>query len=316
MTNDIRFPPIDPYETGMLPVDDIHTLYWEQSGNPSGVPVLFLHGGPGAGTCPDHRRFFAPSFYRIILFDQRGAGRSTPFAELKNNTIEHLIQDIEKLRRHFNINQWLIFGGSWGSTLATAYGQTHPQSCLGFILRGIFLLQTEEIDWFINGVRRFMPDTWERFVHFIPENERDDLLSAYYKRIINPDPDIHLPAAQTFSRTEGELSTLLPNPELVDSYQEEHLSLGIARMETHYFVNHQDGLYGKQLLNNMSKISHLPCIIIQGRYDLCCPPVTAYEMSKRWPKAKLNIIPDAGHSSGEKNTLKALIDATNNALSW
>jgi proline iminopeptidase len=311
ISKDTLYPSIEPNHTGMLEVDDIHTLYWEESGNPKGVPVVFLHGGPGGGASVDHRRFFDPEFYRIIIFDQRGAGRSKPHAELKNNTPMHLVADMEKLREMLNIKQWLVFGGSWGSTLAILYGETHPEKCLGFVLRGIFLIRPLEIDWFLYGMRHLLPETWERFSNFIPEAERSDLLKAYYIRLINPDPAIHMPAARMFSRTEGEMSSLLPNPEMMkEIYLEDKHALGLARIEADYFVNHAPKVLGDKLLDNMPKVNHLPAFIIQGRYDLCCPPITAYDVSKAWPKAEFIIVPDGGHAGSEPGISKELVKAT------
>ena len=306
---DVLFDVIEPNKSDYLKVDEIHEIYWEECGNPKGIPVVFLHGGPGAGASPDHRRFFDPNFYRIIIFDQRGAGRSKPFAELKNNTPDHLVDDIESLRKFLHIEKWLVFGGSWGSTLAIYYGEKHPASCLGFVLRGIFLMRSQEIDWFFNGVKTFLPETWERFSNYIPENKRDNLLKAYFELLTNPDPEIHLPAAKIFSRTEGEMSSLLPNPKLVEGYQEEPVALGLARIEADYMMFHAKPL-GDYILKNVSRINHLPCFIIQGRYDLCCPPISAYELSKAWPKAELIMVPDAGHSASEPSLSKQLVLAT------
>lgn len=305
-SENILFPAIEPYRTGMLEVDEIHQLYWEECGNPKGVPVVFLHGGPGSGSKPDHRRFYDPEFYRIIVFDQRGAGRSKPHAELKNNSPMHLVADMEKLREFLCIEKWLLFGGSWGSTLAILYGETHPDRCLGFVLRGIFLLRQSEIDWFLSGVRNFLPEVWERFSNYIPEPERKNLLQAYYTRLTNSDPAIHMPAAKMYSHTEGEMLSLLPNPKLVESFEENIVALSLARMEVSYFTHHKD-ILGNKLLENISRIDHLPAFIIQGRYDLCTPPVTAYELSKVWPKAELIMLPDAGHSASEPSISRELV---------
>jgi proline iminopeptidase len=306
---EVLFEPIEPIHSGYLKVDDIHEIYWEECGNPAGVPVVFLHGGPGAGCSVDHRRLFDPNYYRIILFDQRGAGRSKPFAELKNNTPEYLVEDIEKLRFFLKIKQWLVFVGSWGSTLAIYYGEQHPKSCLGFVLRGIFLMRPFEIDWFFNGIKTFLPEVWEAFSDYIPENKRGNLLEAYFELLTNPDPGIHMPAAKLFSKTEGGMSTLLPNPKLVEGYQEDHIALGLARIEADYMLHHAKSL-GENLLKNIAKINNLPCFIIQGRYDLCCPPISAYELSKAWPKATFIMVPDAGHSASEPTLSKQLVLAT------
>jgi proline iminopeptidase len=302
------YPEILPYKTGMLPVDDIHTLYWEESGNPQGVPVLFLHGGPGAGTSPSGRRFFDPTFYRIILFDQRGSGKSTPLGEIKQNTTTDLIEDIEKLRKHLNVEKWLIFGGSWGSTLSLAYGEHHPEHCLGFILRGIFLCRPCEIHWFLYGMRTIFPEAWEEFCTIIPEEERDDLLTAFYKRLMSSNPDIYMTAARHWSKYEGQCATLLPNPETVASFLEDTVALGLARMEAHYFTNNIF-LPDNFLLNNVHKIRHLPAVIVHGRYDIVCPIVTGEDLHQAWPEADYIIVPDAGHSAFEPGIRHHLIDS-------
>ncbi|PPR56855.1 MAG: Proline iminopeptidase, partial [Alphaproteobacteria bacterium MarineAlpha4_Bin2] len=237
MTRRTLFPEIEPYETGCLAVEDPHNLYWEQSGNPKGVPVIFLHGGPGAGAVPAHRRFFDPQHYRIVIFDQRGAGRSTPIGELTNNTTNHLVADIETLREKCDIDRWFVFGGSWGSSLAIAYAEAHPERCLGLVLRGIFLCRQDEIEWFMTGMRRLFPEAWRDFANHLPENERDNLLVNFHRRLIDPDPSVHMPAARAWSRYEGSCSTLRPNPGAVSSLLEPATALGLARIEAHYFVN-------------------------------------------------------------------------------
>src|SRR5215467_7430599 len=231
------FPAIEPFASGMLPLDTGHSMYWEQSGNPRGMPVLFLHGGPGAGASPTHRRFFDPAFYRIVVFDQRGSGRSTPLGELTANTTAHLVADIERLRRLLEIDAWLVFGGSWGSTLALAYGEAHPERCLAFVLRGVFLCRQSEIDWFLYGMRTVFPEAWRNFSGFIPEKERGDLLEAYFRRLNDPNPAIHMPAARAWSTYEGACSTLLPSPDTVAAFGEDRMALGLARIEAHYFLN-------------------------------------------------------------------------------
>lgn len=303
------YPEIEPYQQGMLPLDARHTLYWEQSGNSSGVPVLFLHGGPGAGSTPGHRRFFDPAHYRIIIFDQRGAGRSTPLGEIQDNTTPHLIQDIETLRQHLGIEKWLIFGGSWGSTLALAYGEAHPARCLGFILRGIFLCRKSEIDWFLYGLRHFFPEPWHDFVALLSPSERSDILSAYYQRLLNPDPAIHMPAARAWSRYEGRCSTLLPNPETVNYFSGDTVALGLARMEAHYF-SHDIFLPENALLDNVKKLHSHPAVIVQGRYDAVCPIISADDLHHAWPQAEYVIIEDAGHSAWEPGIRAALVQAT------
>ena len=300
------FPALTPNRHGMLAVDDIHTIYWEECGNPDGIPVLFLHGGPGAGLSPQHRRFFDPQRYRVILFDQRGAGKSTPLGEWRNNTTQLLIDDIEVLRAQFGIDQWLVFGGSWGSTLALAYGQAHPEACLGFVLRGIFLCTQAEIDWFIDGVRWFYPDLYEEFAAPIPLEERGDLLAAYVKRILSSDPDVYWPAARAWSRFEGRRVYLMPQPEDAPN---DALDLGVGRLESHYMAN-LGFMDEDQLIRDMGRIAHLPAVIVQGRYDAICPPLSAYRLQQAWPGAQLEMIPDAGHGALEHGIASALVRAT------
>ena len=300
------FPVLTPNRHGMLAVDDIHTIYWEECGNPDGIPVLFLHGGPGAGLSPQHRRFFDPQRYRVILFDQRGAGKSTPLGEWRNNTTQLLIEDIEVLRAQFGIAQWLVFGGSWGSTLALAYGQAHPEACLGFVLRGIFLCTQAEIDWFIEGVRWFYPELYAEFAAPIPLEERGDLLAAYVKRILSSDPAVYWPAARAWSRFEGRRVYLMPQPEDAPN---DALDLGVGRLESHYMANL--GFFEEdQLIRNMGRIAHLPAVIVQGRYDAICPPLSAYRLQQAWPGAQLEMIPDAGHGALEHGIASALVRAT------
>ncbi len=303
------FPEIEPYQHGMLPLDDIHTIYWEQSGNPKGIPVVFLHGGPGAGSSPTHRRFFDPESYRIIILDQRGAGRSRPLGELRNNTTPLLIDDLERLREYLNINKWLVFGGSWGSTLALAYGEAHPGRCLGFILRGIFLCRKKEIDWFLYGLQTFFPEAWHKFVDPLSFEERKDILSAYYQRLQNPDPGVHMPAAHNWSIYEGSCSTLLPSPETVNYFADDTVALGLARMEAHYF-SHNIFLSENSLLDNVHKLHDIPATIVQGRYDAVCPIISADDLHHAWPQAEYIIINNAGHSVWEPGILSAVIEAT------
>jgi proline iminopeptidase len=302
----VLFPPIQPSRHGMLAVDDLHTIYWEEVGNPDGVPVLFLHGGPGAGLSPQHRRFFDPQHYRVILFDQRGAGKSTPLGEWRNNTTELLIDDIEVLRNKFGIAQWLVFGGSWGSTLALAYGQAHPARCLGFVLRGIFLCTAAEIDWFLHGVEAFYPELYDEFVAPIPPAERGELLQAYTRRMLSDDPAVYWPAARAWSRFEGRRVFLMPQEEDVPS---DTLDLGVGRLESHYMA--QGGFFEPdQLLRNVARIAHLPAVIVQGRYDVICPPVSAYRLHQAWPGSQLRMVPDAGHGALEAGIAAALVGAT------
>lgn len=300
------FPPITPRRQGMLAVDDLHTIYWEEVGNPDGMPVIFLHGGPGAGLSPQHRRFFDPDHYRVILFDQRGAGKSTPLGECQANTTQLLVEDIERLRELFGISQWLVFGGSWGSTLALAYGQAHPERCLGFVLRGIFLCTQAEIDWFIHGVQWFYPELYEEFIAPIPLAERSNLLQAYVDRIMSDDPDVYWPAVRAWSRFEGRRVFLLPQP---DEASSDALDLGVGRLESHYMANL--GFFtDDQLIRDMGRIAHLPAVIVQGRYDVICPPLSAHRLHGAWPGAVLKMIPDAGHGALEQGIARALVAAT------
>ena len=306
------FAPIEPNRQGILRVGGEHILYWEESGNPGGIPVVFLHGGPGAGCTPAYRRFFDPYHYRIILFDQRGAGRSTPFAEVRDNSTQHLVSDMERLREHLGIHRWLVFGGSWGSTLALAYGEAHPERCLGFVLRGIFLGRKQEIDWFLYGMGTIFPEARRDFLAPIPEPEQGDLLAAYYRRLIHPDPSVHLPAAKAWSRYESACSCMRAQPTAVASLAGDRSSLSLARIEAHYFV-HELFLYEDELLHRLHRIKHLPVTIVQGRYDMICPLVTADELARAWPGARFVIVDDAGHSAMEPGTRAALVSATESA---
>jgi proline iminopeptidase len=305
----ILFPPIEPYRSGMLAVDELHTLYWEECGNPDGMPVLFLHGGPGGGVTARHRRFFDPAAYRIVLFDQRGAGKSTPLGEHRHNTTQLLIADIERIRQMLGIDRWLVFGGSWGATLALAYGQTHAERCSGFVLRGIFLCTPAEIDWFLNGIQWFYPDVHAQFAASIPQHERGDLLRAYEKRLFSDDPAVYLPAARAWSRYEGSCLFLRPDPQAVEDFSAQATSLGLARLEAHYFL-HRGFFTDDQLIRNVERIRHLPAVIVQGRYDMVCPPLSAYRLHQAWPQAKLQMIADAGHAGTEPGTAAALVAAT------
>jgi proline iminopeptidase len=302
------FPPIEPFQSGRLPVDGTHTLYWEESGNPYGVPVVFLHGGPGSGATPTHRRFFDPSFYRIVVFDQRGAGRSTPLASVIDNTTADLVADLERLRRHRGIERWLVFGGSWGSTLALAYGEAHPEHCLGFVLRGIFLCRASEVAWFLSGMRTYFPEAWRAFAEFLPPAERGDLLENYYRRLTDSDPRLHLPAARAWSSYEGACSTLLPSPETVSAFSEDRMALGLARIEAHY-MKHGGFLREAELLANIGRLRRHPGVIVQGRYDTVCPIVTADDLARAWPEAQYVIVPDAGHSAMEPGIRSQLLAA-------
>src|SRR6266851_4749973 len=275
MSRQDLFPPIEPYATGMLKLDALHTIYWEQSGNPHGTAVAFLHGGPGAGATPTHRRFFDPQHYGIVIFDQRGAGRSTPLGAVADNTTRHIVADMEALRRHLGIERWAVFGGSWGSTLALAYAETHPTRCIGLV----------------------------------PEGERGDLLTAYYRRLTDPDPAVHMPAARAWSTYEGACSTLLPSPDTVAAFGEDRMALGLARIEAHYF-RHNVIAPEDDLIGQIHRIRHIPAIIVQGRYDMVCPIVSADELARAWPEAEYLVVPDAGHSAMEPGIRSSLVGAT------
>ena len=298
------YPLVEPYDAGMLPLDDIHTMFWEVCGHPQGVPVLFLHGGPGGGCSPEHRRFFDPAAFRVVLFDQRGAGNSTPLGEITDNTTAHLVRDIEALRAHLGIGKWLVFGGSWGSTLALAYGQAYPDRCLGFVLRGIFLGRPGEIEWFLYGLRQIFPEPWRKFAEMLPPEERRDLLRGYLKRLFHTDARVQKAFARAWSEYEGSCSTLLPNPDLVRHFADE--ALGLARLEAHYFA-HQCFLTPEQLLDNLYRIHHLPASIVQGRYDMVCPIANADELARAWPGARYAVVTDAGHSVWEPSVRAAVI---------
>ena len=303
------YPPLEPYRSGSLAVSELHTLYWEACGNPQGIPVIFLHGGPGAGISPKSRRFFDPARYHIVLFDQRGAGRSTPLGECRENTTSDLIADAERLRELLGLERWLVFGGSWGSTLALAYAQAHPERCLGLALRGIWLVSDEEIHWWLYGVRQFFPKEWEAFAGHVAPEERSDLLTAYSARLTSDDPAVYGPAARAWSRYEGSCLHLLPNPETADAFTDDAVALGIGRLEAHYF-RHKAFLQPDQLLLNVPRIAHLPCVIVHGRYDAICPVRYAHALADAWPAARLQVVPDAGHSSYEPGIAAALIGAT------
>jgi proline iminopeptidase len=306
------YPPIQPYDSGHLGVGDGHSLYWELCGNPDGKPVVFLHGGPGGASSPDHRRQFNPDKYKILVFDQRGCGKSTPFANLENNTTWDLVEDIEKLRTQVaRVEKWQAFGGSWGSTLALAYAQTHPERVTELVLRGIFLFQQYELDWLYKegGASSLYPDKWEEFVAPIPENERGDLLQAYRKRLTSDDPAAQLQAAKAFSAWEGNVVTLLPSPEVMEEFTEGDKAIAIARIENHYMI-HKGWLEEGQLLRDVGRIRHIPGVIVQGRHDCCTPPRAAWALKKAWPEVDLRIVPDGGHLYNEPGILDGLIRAT------
>lgn len=305
------YPPIDPYFTEMLPVSGLHTLYVEQVGNPRGTPVVFLHGGPGGGSNPMYRQFFNPEKYRIILFDQRGCGRSTPHAELQENTTWDLVRDIEVIRQHLGIEQWVVFGGSWGSTLALAYSQTHPERCKGLILRGIFTLRQKELLWFYQeGCSYIFPDAWEDYLKPIPVEERHDLIHAYYKRLTSDNLQVRLEAARAWSVWEASTSKLIPDVRQQERFAQDDFADAFARIECHYFVNKGFFEPEDQLYRNVDRIRHIPAVIVQGRYDIVCPMVSAWELHKAWPEAEFLVIPDAGHSMNEPGIRDALLDAS------
>lgn len=301
----------DSFDDGFLQVSDLHTIHYEQSGNPDGKPVIILHGGPGGGMNAQYRRYFNPAKWRIIQFSQRGCGKSTPFAELRENTTWDLVADIEKLRQHLQIETWAVFGGSWGSTLSLTYSQTHPDRCHALFLRGIFLLRKKEIDWFYQqGCSKIYPDAWQHFLAPIPEDERDDLLKAYHKRLISDDEQTRKSAARAWSIWEGSTSKLIQDKTVVDAYGSDRFAEAFARIECHYFINRGFFETENQLIDNIDSIRHIPTIIVQGRYDVVCPAESAWELSQAWPEAKLHIIQDAGHSMFEAGIRSALVDAT------
>ncbi|HVY46012.1 MAG TPA: prolyl aminopeptidase [Minicystis sp.] len=305
------YPEIEPYKTWRLRVSPVHELYVEESGNPEGKPVVFLHGGPGGGTEPKQRRYFDPSRYRIVLFDQRGCGRSTPHASLEANTTWDLVADIERIRAQAGIEKWQVFGGSWGSTLALAYAETHPERVTELVLRGIFLLRKREIDWFYQeGASALFPDAWEDYLAPIPEAERGDLLAAYHRRLTGHDAAERQRVARAWSIWEGRTSCLMPNPELVARSAGEDFSLAFARIECHYFANKGFLAKDTQLLDDVGKIRHVPTVIVQGRYDVVCPAESAWALYRAFPEADLRIVPDAGHSAMEPGIVHELVSAT------
>ena len=307
------YPEIEPYDSGLLKVTDVHQLYYEQCGNPNGKPVVFLHGGPGAGLIPDYRRFFDPEAYRVVLFEQRGAGRSTPHASLDDNTTWHLVQDVEAIREHFRIDQWLVFGGSWGSTLALAYAESHPERVRGLVLRGMFLCRPKEISWFYEdsqGASAIFPDNWEQYVRLIPEGERDDMIHAYYRRLTSSDQSVRLEAAKAWSIWEASALKLLPDQSVIDDFSEPDMAIALARIECHYFVNNCFFETDNYLIENVDRIRHIPAWIVHGRYDVICPVMNAWDLHRAWPEATLRIIPDAGHAATESGIVDALITAT------
>lgn len=307
------YPAIKPYRKGFLKVSAVHELYYEESGNPKGKPAVFLHGGPGGGTDARMRRFFDPKKYRIVLFDQRGCGKSRPNASLEDNTTWDLVADMEKLREHLGIEQWLVFGGSWGSTLALAYAETHPQRCTELVLRGIFLLRRLELDWFYQdkrGASMLFPDLWQPYLEAIPPAERGDMMQAYYKRLTSNDRKELERAARAWSIWEGATSFLHLNPDYVSKFGDAGYAAAFARIECHYFVNGGFLRSDNELIEKIERIRHIPCVIVQGRYDVVCPMRSAWDLHLAWPEADLRITPDAGHSAFEPGNLHELITAT------
>ena len=305
------YPEIEPYHTDMLSVSDIHTLYFEEVGNPEGRPVVFLHGGPGGGSQASYRRYFDPKKWRVIIFDQRGCGKSTPFAELRENTTWDLVEDIEKLRTHLKIDKWSVFGGSWGSTLSLAYSITHPEKVEAIFLRGIFMLREKEIRWFYqDGASYIYPDAWEKYIAPIPEEERSNLVEAFYKRLTDEDPKVRSAAARAWSVWEASTSKLIQDENLMESFDDDHFAEAFARIECHYFTN--KGFFESDdfLLKNISKIRQIPAIIVQGRYDVVCPAISAWDLHRAWPEAEFHMIADAGHSLSEEGITKVLVEAT------
>jgi proline iminopeptidase len=305
------FPVTEPYRTGRLRVSDLHEIYFEEVGNPNGKPVVFVHGGPGGGVEPSHRRYFDPAHYRVILFDQRGCGKSTPYAELRENTTWDLVADMEKLRAHLKIDRWVVFGGSWGSTLSLLYAEAHPERVKGLVLRGIFLCRKREIAWFYQDGASFVyPDAWEGYKAAIPPEERGDFVKAYYKRLTSPDRDTRLKAARAWSTWEGSTSRLIPDREMISHSGNDEFAEAFARIECHYFIH---GIWMRddnQILDDVHRIRHIPCEIIHGRYDVVCPVENAWLLHKAWPESALHIVPDAGHSAMEPGISRRLIEAT------
>jgi len=304
------YPPIEPYRTGRLDVGDGHSLYWERCGTPGAKPVVMLHGGPGAGCSPDHRRQFDPARYDVLLFDQRGCGRSTPHASLEANTTWHLVDDIERLRELAGHERWQVFGGSWGSTLALAYAQRHPERVTELVLRGIFTFRQTELDWLYRyGASEIFPDKWEEFLAPIPEPERGDLVAAYHRRLTGEDRAVQLAAAKAWSKWEAETVTLLPSPEVIATHTGDDFAIAIARIENHYMI-HKGWIEEGALIRDAGILKGIPGVIVQGRYDCCTPPATAWELHQAWPEAELNIVPDGGHLFNEPGILDGLIRAT------
>jgi proline iminopeptidase len=305
------FPDIEPYDSGRLQVDAVHSVYYEQCGNPQGKPAIFVHGGPGGGSSTVHRRFWDPAVYRVILFDQRGCGRSRPHAELRNNTTWDLVDDMERIREHLGVDRWQLFGGSWGSTLALAYAQQHPERVTEMVLRGIFLVRQREIQWYYQeGASRLFPEAWQQYLEPIPREERDDMVGAYYRRLTSSDRAERIQAARAWSMWEGSTSRLVPDAELIKRTGDEAFAEAFARIECHYFINggffQEDG----QLLKNIDRIKHISATIVQGRYDVVCPAESAHDLHQAWPNSNLVIAPQSGHSALEPEITTHLLAAT------
>ena len=303
------YPPTVPYSSGFLDVDSGHTLYWEQCGNPDGIPAFVFHGGPGEGSSPIHRRLYDPEHYRIILFDQRGAGRSSPLGCVQNNTLEHLISDVERLRQHLRVERMHIMGGSWGSTLSLAYAVRYPERCISLTLRGIFLLQQKEIDWFLYGLRRIYPEAWEKFSNFIPKDERDNLLRAYHSRLFGDDLELAQQAGKSWYEYETSCAYFLPRTGTLFTRDQYTVAHAMAKLESHYFMNEVIDPE-TSFLKDIKKIRSIPSTIIQGRYDVLCPIETAYDLHTRWPEADYVVVPDGGHSLRNPSIRSRLIEAT------
>jgi proline iminopeptidase len=305
------YPELDPFDTGRLRVSEVHEIYYEQCGNPNGKPVVFLHGGPGGGLTPEYRQFHDPSAYRIVLFDQRGSGQSTPHASIEENTTWDLVADIEKLREHLGIEKWQVFGGSWGSTLSLAYAETHPECATELVLRGIFLCRPREIKWFYQeGCSWIFADVWEEYLKVIPEAERHDMVSAYYRRLTSDDEQVRIEAARAWSIWEGTTSKLFFDPASIERFADPTFAQAFARIECHYFMNNCFFPTDNYLVENIQRIRHIPGVIVQGRYDVVCPMTSAWDLHRAWPEAALHITPDAGHSIMERGNLSALVEAT------
>ena len=312
MSRRTLYPTLEPFDSGYLSVSGLHEIYYEQCGNPRGKPAVFLHGGPGGGGDVTPRRFFDPVRYRIILLDQRGCGRSRPHAELRENTTWDLVADLEALRSALNIERWLVFGGSWGSTLSLLYAEAHPARVTELVLRGIFLLRPAEIAWFYQqGASELYPDAWEPYWNFIPAAERDDMVQAYHRRLTGPDPKVALEAARRWSIWEGSTSHLLASASTVERFGADRFALAFARIEAHYFVNQAFMAEPNQILRDVGRLRQIPAVIVQGRYDVVCPLRSAWELHRAWPEAELRIVPDAGHSAFEPGIVHELITATN-----